>query len=785
MLMATKSKKDKLILNVIPLRKMIQVPKVVVPILIGRKQTLAAAKDAIENNQPILCIPQKSDEEFQEYPTSRDIYRFGTMSLISQEFPLPDGNLRLLCEGMEMVKVKRFYQTGSFLKAEVEIIEKSISTEDFDVIEAYVRNLKTSFKSYVRINNRIPDELIQAVEMIDDRDELFYFCLNYMDLNTRTKQAIFQHIDFLKGLKSLILYINKEAEIIRLEKGIENEVRTSLSKIQKEYFLNEQLKQIHKELGIAEDSDSDLINLKKRINDTPLTKEAREKVEEEFKKLSRINPQSQEHTVLLNYITWVLDLPWEANTEVAVDIDKSEAILNRDHYGLKDVKERILEYISVMQISQGVKGQIICFAGPPGVGKTSLGKSIAASLGRDFVRISLGGVRDEAEIRGHRRTYVGAIPGIILHSMKKAKSTNPLIMMDEIDKLSSDFRGDPASALLEVLDPEQNSHFRDHYIDIEYDLSKVVFITTANDIHTIPRPLLDRMELIELPGYTEYEKVNIAKNHLIPRQMEEHSLTKLLNVKFSDEVIHYIIKFYTRESGVRNLERTIAKVLRKVIKDHLKGEIKKSITLTKKHIHKYLGVEKYSHSETNKENKVGVVNGLAWTAVGGETMTIEVVKLPGEGKVSLTGQLGDVMKESAQAAISFARLHAEEYNIPQDFYKNYDIHLHIPEGAVPKDGPSAGVTMATAIISILSDIPVRHDIAMTGEITLSGAVLAIGGLPEKLIAAKREGIFNILIPHKNLKDLEEISDEIKSGLNITPVSTISEVLDLALIKANK
>ena len=780
--MAPKSKNDKLILNVVPLRKMIQVPKIVIPILVGRKQTLDAVKDAMENHQPILCIPQKNDEDFAEYPTARDLYRHGTMSLITQDFSLPDGNIRLLCDGMEMVKVKRFFQTANFLKAEVEIIEKVIEDVDFDLLEAYLRNLKTSFKSYVKLNNRIPDELIQAVDIIEDKDELFYFCLNYVDLRSSTKQAIFQHLDFIKGIKSLILYINKESEIIRLERGIENEVRSSLSKIQKEYFLNEQLKQIHKELGIAEDSDADLINLKKRIKETPLSKDAREKVEEEFKKLSRINPQSQEHTVLLNYITWVLDLPWEPNTDVEVSIANSEAILNRDHYGLKDVKERILEYIAVMQISNGVKGQIICFSGPPGVGKTSLGKSIAASLGRDFIRISLGGVHDEAEIRGHRRTYVGAIPGIIMQSMKKAKSTNPLIMMDEIDKLSSDFRGDPASALLEVLDPEQNSHFRDHYIDIEYDLSKVVFITTANNINTIPRPLLDRMELIELPGYTEYEKVNIAKDHLIPRQLEEHGIAKLIKVNFSDDIIHHIIKFYTRESGVRNLERTIAKIFRKVIKDHLKGDIKKSVTLNLKYIKKYLGVEKYSHSETNKTSRVGVVNGLAWTAVGGETLTIEVVKLPGEGKVSLTGQLGDVMKESAQAAVSFARLHAEEYGIKPDFYKTTDLHLHIPEGAVPKDGPSAGVTMATAIISVLSGIKARHDLAMTGEITLSGDVLPIGGLPEKLIAAKREGIFHILIPQKNVKDLEEISDEIKSGLTLTPVSTISEVLNIALLK---
>lgn len=783
--MVTKSKKDKLILNVIPLRRMIQVPKIVVPILVGRRQSLEAVKDAMEKNQPILCISQKNDEDFAEYPTARDLYRFGTMSIITQDFSLPDGNMRLLCDGVEMVKVKRFFQAANFLKAEVEIITKEVDDVDDDLLEAYLRNLKSSFKNYVKLNNRIPDELIQAVDVIEDRDELFYFCLNYVDLRSQTKQAIFQNIDFIKGIKSLILYINKEAEVIRLEKGIENEVRTSLSKIQKEYFLNEQLKQIHKELGIAEDSDSELINLKKRISETPLSEAARQKVEEEFKKLSRINPQSQEHAVLLNYVNWVLDLPWEPNTDVVVSIAKSEEILDRDHYGLKDVKERILEYIGVMQISDGIKGQIICFSGPPGVGKTSLGKSIAASLGRDFIRISLGGVRDEAEIRGHRRTYVGAIPGIIMQSMKKAKSTNPLIMMDEIDKLSSDFRGDPASALLEVLDPEQNSHFRDHYIDIEYDLSKVVFITTANNINSIPRPLLDRMELIELPGYTEYEKVNIAKDHLIPRQIKEHGIENLLNVTFHDDIIHHIIKFYTRESGVRNLERTIAKVLRKIIKDHLKGEIKKSVTLNLKHIRKYLGVEKYSHSETNKVSRVGVVNGLAWTAVGGETLTIEVIKLPGDGKVSLTGQLGDVMKESAQAAISFARLHAGEYGIQPDFYKNTDLHLHIPEGAVPKDGPSAGITMATAIISVLSNTKARHDIAMTGEITLSGDVLPIGGLAEKLIAAKREGIFEILIPQKNEKNLEEISDEIKGGLTIIPVSTISEVLDLTLIKKKK
>jgi ATP-dependent Lon protease len=783
--MVSKAKNDKFTFNVVPLRKMMMAPRIATPILVGRDKTVFAVKDAIEQNDPIICLPQKDSFDDMDYPTSKDVYRYGTMTMIIKEFPLPDGSMRLLCDGAARVKVKRFISNNNCLRAIVEICDKFYNDKDPEVVsslEAHTRILKRVFGEYSKMNRQTPDELEQTVERIEDTDELFYFCLNFFDIDMKIKQELFEEDNLLTSIKMLIDVINKELHMIKLERGIENKVRMNISKVQREFFLNEQLKQIHKELGIADDAGSDLSKLKKLIKETNLSEHAREKVEEEFKKLGRINPNSQEYTVLLNYINWVLELPWDAKDTGNIDIIKSEEILNRDHYGLKDAKERILEHISVMQINQSIKGQIICFAGPPGVGKTSLGKSIAESLGREFVRISLGGVRDESEVRGHRRTYVGAIPGIIMQSLKKAKSTNPLIMMDEIDKLSSDFRGDPASALLEVLDPEQNSHFRDHYIDIEYDLSNVVFITTANDLSSIPGPLLDRMEIIEIPGYTEYEKVKIATNHLVPKEIKEHGIDKKIKVKFSDEIIHKIIKSYTREAGVRTLDRTIAKVIRKVIKEHLQGKIKKSVTLTNKHIKRYLGVERYSHSETNKNDRVGIVNGLAWTAVGGETMTIEIVKLPGDGKVSLTGQLGDVMKESAQAAISFCRLHAEEYGIDPDFYKDVDLHLHIPEGAVPKDGPSAGVTMSTAIVSILSDTKVRHDIAMTGEITLSGDVLPIGGLPEKLIAAKREGIKQVLIPNKNVKDLEEISDEIKTGLVITPVSTIEEVLKLALVK---
>ncbi len=780
--MAKNKQEDKLIFNVVPLIQMMMVPRVATPILVGRSKTIFAVKDALDDDDPILCIPQKTNIESENYPTAKDMHRWGTLALIVKEFSLPDGNMRVLCDGAARVMVKRFIQGKNCLKAEIYIVDKANDINDSKMLSAYTRNLRNIFSKYSKLKRTVPDELEQSVSNIDSPEELLYFCLNFFDGDFDKKQEIFEMNDLIESLKMMIRLVYDEIQVINLEKGIENQVRTNISKVQREFFLNEQLKQIHRELGISEDAGNDLTKLKEQIKNTNLSVQAREKLEEEFKKLSRINPNSQEYTVLLNYINWVLELPWDAKEIGKVDINKSEAILNRDHYGLKDVKERILEFISVMQINQSIKGQIICFAGPPGVGKTSLGKSIAESLGREFVRISLGGVRDESEVRGHRRTYVGAIPGVIMQSMKKAKSTNPMIMMDEIDKLSSDFRGDPASALLEVLDPEQNSHFRDHYIDIEYDLSNVVFITTANDLSSIPGPLLDRMEIIELPGYTEYEKVRIAANHLVPKEVKEHGIEDKIKVNFSDDILHHIIKFYTREAGVRTLDRTIAKVLRKIIKDHLKGNVKKSITLNKKHIKGYLGVERYSHSEVNKKDRVGIVNGLAWTAVGGETMTIEIVKLPGDGKVNLTGQLGDVMKESAQAAISFCRLHAKKYGIDPDFYKDTDLHLHIPEGAVPKDGPSAGVTMTTAIVSILSGIKVRHDVAMTGEITLSGDVLPIGGLPEKLIAAKREGIKQVLIPNKNVKDLEEINEEIKSDMEITPVSTISEVLKLALVK---
>ena len=780
--MEKKALNNKIILNVIPLRNMMMLPKVSTPLLIGRENTLVAVKQAIETDQAVLCVPQKRENEEFDYPTSRDMHRYGTMCMIVQDFPLPEGSMRLLCEGMQKVKVKKFYSKKGYLKAEVELLDNELEKGEETEVEAYRRNLVAQFSKYIKLNNKIPNEMGIALERITDLEEVLYFCLNYLDVEIGKKQKIFQEPSLVKAFKLLVSLVSKELSLKSLETSIDQKVKGKLSKSQREYFLHEQLRQIHNELGISEESANEYVQLKTRINNTPLTVKAKEKLNQEMKKLARISNHSQEYSVLINYVEWVLDLPWSPKETGDIDILKSQKILDKDHYGLKDVKERILEHIAVMQLNKSIKGQIICFAGPPGVGKTSLGKSIAESLGREFVRISLGGVGDESEIRGHRRTYIGAIPGIIMDSLKKGKSTNPLIMMDEIDKLSSDFRGDPAAALLEVLDPEQNSHFRDHYIDIEYDLSNVVFITTANNLSTIPRPLLDRMEVVELPGYTEFEKLNIAKNHLVSKQLNEHGIGTKIKISFTESALEYIIKFYTREAGVRELDRKIAKIIRKIIKDFLTGKIKKAITINKKHVREYLGVEIYSHSTVNSKNRVGIVNGLAWTAVGGETLTIEVIKLVGEGKISLTGQLGDVMKESAQAAISYARLHGKEYGIDADFYKNSDIHLHIPEGAVPKDGPSAGVTMATAIISVLSNIPVYHDIAMTGEITLSGDVLPIGGLPEKLIAAKREGIKRVLIPHQNVKDLENIQDEIKTGIEIIPVKRISEVLKLALVK---
>jgi ATP-dependent Lon protease len=771
---------DKRMYNVIPLRRMLIAPRIIAPVLVGREVSLEAVEQALINDKRVFCTTQKEGEDSDGNPQTGQLYRVGTVCQILQSFRLPDGNIRLLVEGLYRAKVKRFITGKKLIRAYVEKYDviRNVTPKE---MEAYLRNLKTLFKEYIALNNSLPEEMLQSLETLDDPIEVFYFVLTYFNIDVHYKHYIFKMSHLNGCMKRLLEVMNEEIEVSKLEQRIEGKVKRTLNKMQREYYLQEQLKIIHKELGLTDDDDSNLIKLKERIDSTTLSKQALDRVLEEMKHLQRMAPQSQEYGVVLNYINWILDLPWDLKETEEVSLKQAREILDNDHYGLTKVKERILEFISVIKLSKKVKGQIICFVGPPGVGKTSLGRSIAKALGRDFIRISLGGVRDEAEIRGHRRTYIGAIPGIIIQSMKKAGSMNPLIMMDEIDKMSTDFRGDPASALLEVLDPEQNNDFRDHYLDFGYDLSKVMFITTANSLGGIPGPLMDRMELIRIPGYTQYEKLNIARKHLLPKQIIEHNIGDKVEVSMSDAIIERVISNYTREAGVRELERQLAQIIRKVVRRYVEGELKDKLTINHANLKKYLGIPLYTNSDANDKDTVGVVTGLAWTSVGGETLQIEVVKMPGNGKVKLTGKLGDVMKESAMAALSYARLHSKEYGINPDFYKKEDIHLHIPEGAIPKDGPSAGVTIATAFISILSGKKVRHNVAMTGEITLTGLVLPIGGLPEKLIAAKRAGIKKVIIPEKNRINLEEIPEEIKKDLELVFASRIEDVLKEAII----
>ena len=766
--------------NVIPLRQMLIAPRIIAPVLVGREVSREAVERALVEDNLIFCVTQKHGEESDSNPKTAQLYRVGTICQILQSFRLPDGNIRLLVEGLYRAKVTRFVANKKLIRA---------YTERFDVIQnvtekemqAYLRNLTTLFREYVSVNNSLPEEMLQSLDALADPIEIFYFILTYFNIEIHYKHGLFKMPHLNGCLKRLLAIMNEEIEVSKLEQRIEGKVKRTLNKMQRDYYLHEQLKIIHKELGLTDEDDSNIVKLKEKVDSLNLSEHAKKRANEELKHLQRMAPQSQEYGVVLNYINWILDIPWDLKETDEVQIKKAKEILDNDHYGLDKVKERILEFISVIKLSKKTKGQIICFVGPPGVGKTSLGKSIARALNRDFIRISLGGVRDEAEIRGHRRTYIGAIPGIIIQSMKKAGSMNPLIMMDEIDKMSMDFRGDPASALLEVLDPEQNNDFRDHYLDFGYDLSKVMFITTANSLAGIPAPLMDRMELIRIPGYTQFEKLNIAKKHLLQKQIDEHNIGDKVKLTISDNILEKIISNYTREAGVRELERKLAQIIRKVVRRYVEGDIKDKLTINHTNLKKYLGIPAYTDMEANKKDKVGIVTGLAWTSVGGVTMQIEVVTMPGNGKVKLTGKLGDVMKESAMAALSYARLHAKKYNINPDFYKKQDIHLHIPEGAIPKDGPSAGVSIATAFISILSGYKVKADIAMTGEITLSGQVLPIGGLPEKLIAAKRAGISKVIIPEKNKINLEEIPEEIKKNMTLVLATKLEDVLKEALI----
>ena len=767
------------LLPVIPLRNTLVLPFTITPLLVGRVQSIRAAEASLVNERQIICVSQKQLTEYDESPKAKNLYRVGTLCTILQFLKLPDGNMRLLVEGTNRVLVERFYRNKDYLNAYYLKADKTHHHGKVET-EALIRSFKKVFKQYINLNKAIPEEALIPLNETTRTADFFYYALANMQLETKKKQRLFEIDDLFESISQIYRIIMEEIQILKLEYKIDGTVKTRLNKLQKEYYLTEQLKAIHKELGMVKEEKTDLLDFRERIKKTNLSPEARKKAEDELKRFSRMSTYSPEYSFTHTYLTWILDMPWDVPKLKEFTLGTAQRILDEDHYGLTKVKERILEYLAVVKLAKKMKGQILCFVGPPGVGKTSLGKSIARAMNRKFVRLSLGGVRDEAEIRGHRRTYVGALPGMIIQSMKKAGTINPLIMMDEVDKMSMDFRGDPASALLEVLDPEQNNSFRDHYLDFEYDLSQVIFITTANTLNSIPQPLLDRMEVIELPGYTAFEKINIAIKHLVPKVLKEHDLHGKIQLSYQKTALERIIKLYTREAGVRELERQIAKILRKVAKQCVEGKIKKKVTIKSTDLENYLGIPKHLYSEVNRKDAVGVVTGLAWTRFGGETLQIEVIKLKGTGKLKLTGQLGDVMQESAQAAFSYARQHARHYGIREDFYKNYDLHLHIPEGAVPKDGPSAGVTIIAAIVSALASRKIKHNFAMTGEITLSGNVLPIGGLAEKLIAAKRAKIKNIIIPRKNEPNLTEIQEEIKKGLNIILVDNVKEVLEHTL-----
>ena len=759
---------------VLPLRDIVVFPHMIVPLFVGREKSVRALEDVMKDDKQILLVTQKNAA--QDDPTPADIYTVGTVGTVLQLLKLPDGTVKVLVEGGQRAAISRFTDLEDFFQAYADAVEDDAGDER--EIEALARTVITQFEQYIKLNKKIPPEVLVSINQIDEPSKLADTIASHLSLKIPEKQELLECRTVNERLEKVYSFMEGEIGVLQVEKRIRNRVKRQMEKTQREYYLNEQLKAIQKELGEGEDGRDELAELEEKLAKTKLTKEAREKGTSELKKLRSMSPMSAEATVVRNYLDWLLGIPWKKYSRVNRDISKAEKVLNADHYGLDKVKERILEYLAVQQRTRKVRGAILCLVGPPGVGKTSLGKSIARATGRNFVRMSLGGVRDEAEIRGHRRTYIGSMPGKVIQSMKKAKTSNPLFLFDEIDKLGADWRGDPSSALLEVLDPEQNNTFNDHYLEIDYDLSDVMFVTTANTLR-MPQPLLDRMEVIRIPGYTEDEKVQIAKRHLIEKQMKNHAI-KSDEWSISEPALREIIRLYTREAGVRNLEREIANLIRKAVKEIAVGNAKQ-LHLTRRNLEKYAGVPRYRHSETEQEDIVGVATGLAWTEAGGELLSIEAVTVPGKGKVISTGTLGDVMKESIQAAESYVKSRAREFGIePRRFEKN-DIHVHIPEGATPKDGPSAGVGMVTAIVSTLTGIAVRHNVAMTGEVTLRGRVLAIGGLKEKLLAALRAGIETVLIPKDNEKDLAEIPDNARRGLDIIPCTTIDEVLGLALV----
>ncbi|MGE0736349.1 MAG: endopeptidase La [Alphaproteobacteria bacterium] len=760
--------------SVLPLRDIVVFPHMIVPLFVGREKSVRALEDVMKDDKQILLVAQKNAA--QDDPSPKDIYTVGTIGTVLQLLKLPDGTVKVLVEGGKRARILRYEENPVFFQAHAEPIDETAG--EGKEVEALVRTVVSQFEQYIKLNRKIPPEVLVSVTQIEDPTKLADTVASHLNLKIPEKQDLLEAANVGERLEKIFSFMEGEIGVMQVEKRIRNRVKRQMEKTQREYYLNEQMKAIQKELGEGEDGKDELAEIEERIKKTKLTKEARDKADAEIKKLRAMSPMSAEATVSRNYLEWLLSIPWKKRTKIRHDINNAEKILHDDHYGLDKVKERILEYLAVQQRMNKIKGPILCLVGPPGVGKTSLGKSIARATGRNFVRLSLGGVRDEAEVRGHRRTYIGSMPGKIIQSMKKAKSSNPLFLLDEIDKLGADWRGDPSSALLEVLDPEQNATFNDHYLEVDYDLSDVMFVTTANTLR-MPQPLMDRMEIIRIPGYTEDEKIEIAKRHLLLKQREAHGL-KDAEWSLNDSALRDIVRYYTREAGVRNMEREIANLARKSIKEIVSGK-EKSVHITSKNLEKYAGVRKFRFGEVEEEDAVGATTGLAWTEVGGELLTIEAVMLPGKGKMTATGKLGDVMKESVQAAESFVKSRAIHYGIKPPLFEKRDIHIHVPEGATPKDGPSAGIAICTSIVSVLTGIPVRKDIAMTGEITLRGRVLPIGGLKEKLLAALRGGLKTVLIPRDNEKDLAEIPDNVKKGLVIIPVGSMDDVLEKALV----
>ncbi len=758
---------------VLPLRDIVVFPHMIVPLFVGREKSVRALEDVMKDDKQILLVAQKNASE--DDPTPDDIHSVGTVGTVLQLLKLPDGTVKVLVEGSYRARIIDYADNPDFFLANAEALEEK--EEDSKEHEALARSVITQFEQYIKLNKKIPPEVLVSLNQIEDPGKLADTVASHLALKIFEKQELLELGTVTERLERAYAFMESEIGVLQVEKRIRNRVKRQMEKTQREYYLNEQLKAIQKELGEGEDGRDEAGELEEKIAKTKLSKEAREKATAELKKLRSMSPMSAEATVVRNYLDWLLNIPWKKRSKIKRDIRHAEIVLNQDHYGLEKVKERILEYLAVQQRVKKLKGPILCLVGPPGVGKTSLGKSIARATGRNFVRMSLGGVRDEAEIRGHRRTYIGSMPGKIVQGMKKAKTSNPLFLLDEVDKLGADWRGDPSSALLEVLDPEQNNAFNDHYLEVDYDLSDVLFVTTANTLR-IPAPLMDRMEIIRISGYTEDEKVQIARRHLIDKQIDAHGLREG-EWTISDDAIRDLVRYYTREAGVRNLERELANLTRKAVKDVIMDK-KKHVRVTRRNLEKYAGVRRFRYGMIEEEDLVGVTTGLAWTEVGGELLSIEAVIMPGKGSFAHTGTLGDVMKESVQAARSYVRSRSVEFGIPPVMFEKKDIHVHVPEGATPKDGPSAGVAMCTSIISALTGIPVYKDLAMTGEITLRGRVLPIGGLKEKLLAALRGGIKKVLIPKDNEKDLAEIPDNVKRGLEIIPVSHVDEVLAEAL-----